>query len=76
MRKAVTLVITAILIMVTLLSLLVINSDNSASAQVIPGGQITTDTVWELANGTHYIEGDVYVENGGKWSQPHNRGWL
>lgn len=62
MRKPATFMLTGMLILSTLFGLLIISSELAQSGVVL-GGQVTTNTTWDLAGSPWWVEGDVYVEN-------------
>ncbi|UCE38632.1 MAG: right-handed parallel beta-helix repeat-containing protein, partial [Thermoplasmata archaeon] len=64
MRNKHTSILISVSILSTLLALFIVNSTNTVSDISYGEVHIVTDTVWDLANGTYYIEGNVTVDFG------------
>ncbi|UCE36509.1 MAG: right-handed parallel beta-helix repeat-containing protein [Thermoplasmata archaeon] len=63
MKKAISSVLTIWILVIGCLSGLLIVPNNTVSGIEIPGGQITSNDIWDIGNSPYYIQGDVYVEN-------------
>jgi parallel beta-helix repeat protein len=63
MRKAVTTVVTCILLLSTLLALFILNSSPTVTGTP-KSGTITADDIWDIFGSPYWVVDDVYVENG------------
>ncbi len=64
MKKTQAYIIIGLLTLSILLGQLIFDSKEAKSATVIGAGSISVDTIWDIANGTYYIEGNVTLDYG------------